>query len=39
LPAARGRKQLECPRCRRSCPVKGGRATALPTNYDIMGAG
>ena len=38
LPAASGRKWLECPRCRRPCSVKGGRATELPTNYDIMGA-
>ena len=38
LPAASGRKQLECPRCRRRCSVKGGHAMELPTNYDIMGA-
>ena len=38
LPAVSGRKRLECPRCRRPCAVKGGRATALPTNYDIVGA-
>ena len=38
LPAESGRKRLECPRCRKLCSVKGGRATELPTNYDIVGA-
>ena len=38
LPAASGRKRLECPRCRKPCSVKGGRAAELPTNYDIVGA-
>ena len=38
LPAASGRKRLECPRCRVQCAVKGGRAAELPTNYDVMGA-
>ena len=32
-----GRKQMECPRCRMQCSVKGGRAAELPTNYDVMG--
>ena len=27
-----------CGRNPRACSVKGGRATELPTNYDIMGA-
>jgi hypothetical protein len=31
-------KPLECPKCRTRCNVHGGRASALPTNYDIMGA-
>jgi hypothetical protein len=38
LPAESGRKRLECPRCRKPCSVKGGRASELPTNYDIVGA-
>ena len=38
LLATSGRKRLECPRCRKQCSVKGGRAAELPTNYDIMGA-
>jgi hypothetical protein len=29
---------LDCPKCRKACAVKGGRAAELPTNYDIMGA-
>jgi hypothetical protein len=37
-PAKKGRKRLECPTCRTECAVKGGRASELPTNYDMMGA-
>jgi hypothetical protein len=38
LVAKKGAKLLECPKCRKPCAVKGGRAAELPTNYDIMGA-
>jgi hypothetical protein len=38
LTAKNGVKRLECPKCRKPCAVKGGRAAELPTNYDIMGA-
>ena len=38
LTAKNGAKRLECPKCRKPCGVKGGRAAELPTNYDIVGA-
>ena len=38
VPPVSNWKPLECPKCRTRCKVHGGRASALPTNYDIMGA-
>jgi hypothetical protein len=38
LAAKKGAKRLECPKCRKPCDVKGGRAAELPINYDSMGA-
>ena len=38
LRASGGAKRLECPKCRKPCAVKGGRAAELPINYDSMGA-
>jgi hypothetical protein len=37
LLANKGRKQLECPTCRKECAVKGGRAAELPIVYALQG--
>eukprot|EP01051_Picozoa_sp_SAG22_P009964 SAG22_NODE_867_length_6776_cov_2.480455_5_plen_144_part_00 len=31
-----GKKQVECPKCRRKCEVKRGNPASLPLNYDIL---
>jgi hypothetical protein len=38
LVANKGAKRLECPKCRKPCAVKGGRAAELPTNYEVIAA-
>ena len=35
LPSRKGRKQLNCPTCRKECTVRGGRAAELPIVYAI----
>ena len=37
LPASGAGKRLECPKCRKGCAVKGGRAAELPVVYDMQG--
>ena len=38
LQASGGEKLMECPKCRKECPVRGGRATALPVKFEVIGA-
>ena len=37
LRASGAGKRLECPTCRKTCAVKGGRAAELPVVYDMQG--